>query len=278
MKTFSMVSECIMWRKQTSSTIGLVPTMGSLHDGHISLVEKSLKTCKKTVVSIFVNPTQFTDANDFKNYPISIKQDLQLLETYNVDAVFIPSSEEMYKKHHSISVSENKLSHSLEGKSRVGHFDGVCTIVAKLFNLFQPSHAFFGQKDAQQLLIIQAMVEQLNYQVTIIPCETIREQNGLAMSSRNSHLSAQQKMEASKIYHALVDAKSVILNGETNVLKIKQKLFDALNSIPNSKIDYISIANINTLIEVETEVKGTVLISLAVYVGKVRLIDNIICS
>jgi pantoate--beta-alanine ligase len=147
-----------------------------------------------------------------------------------------------------------------------------------LFNLFLPTHAFFGQKDAQQLLIIQAMVEQLNYQVTIIPCETIREQNGLAMSSRNSHLSAQQKMEASKIYHALVDAKSVILNGETNVLKIKQNLFDALNSIPNSKIVYISIANINTLIEVETEVKGTVLISLAVYVGKVRLIDNIICS
>lgn len=278
MKTFSTVSECIMWRKQTSSTIGLVPTMGALHDGHISLVEKSLKTCKKTVVSIFVNPTQFTDANDLKNYPISIKQDLQLLEAHDVDVVFIPSSEEMYKKHHSISVSENKLSHNLEGKSRVGHFDGVCTIVAKLFNLFQPTHAFFGQKDAQQLLIIQAMVEQLNYQVTIIPCETIREQNGLAMSSRNSHLSAQQKMEASKIYHALVDAKSVILNGETNVLKIKQKLFDALNSIPNSKIDYISIANINTLIEVETEVKGTVLISLAVYVGKVRLIDNIICN
>ncbi len=277
MKTLSTISECVAWRQQLHNSIGLVPTMGALHAGHISLVEKSKQICENTVVSIFVNPTQFNDKQDFKNYPITIENDLNLLKEHGIDAVFMPSSEEMFDSNHSFSVIENKLSKKLEGESRPGHFDGVCTIVSKLFNIISPSHAFFGQKDAQQLAIIQAMVRQLDYQVDIIPCSTVREKNGLAMSSRNKILSRTQKEDASHIYATLVEAKKLISQGEQKVCLIMQAMGKKISKIPDSKIDYISIANPKTLIEIENNIDSSVLISVAVFVGGVRLIDNIVC-
>jgi len=277
MKTLSTISECVAWRQQLHNSIGLVPTMGALHAGHISLVEKSKQICENTVVSIFVNPTQFNDKQDFKNYPITIENDLNLLKEHGIDAVFMPSSEEMFDSNHSFSVIENKLSKKLEGESRPGHFDGVCTIVSKLFNIISPSHAFFGQKDAQQLAIIQAMVRQLDYQVDIIPCSTVREKNGLAMSSRNKILSRTQKEDASHIYATLVEAKKLISQGEQKVCLIMQAMEKKISKIPDSKIDYISIANPKTLIEIENNIDSSVLISVAVFVGGVRLIDNIVC-
>ena len=262
-------------RANLFGTVGFVPTMGALHRGHMSLVKKSNQLCDFTVVSVFVNPAQFAAGEDLSTYPRTLDSDLKLLSNYNVECVFAPNSETMYDTNFSTFVNENSLSNGLEGLSRPHFFKGVSTIVAKLFNIIQPSHAFFGEKDAQQLRVIQRIVENLNFPIQIIPCPIVREENGLAMSSRNEYLNKEGRSRAGILYSALLETQKQITNGERSVKKIIDRVRKTLHSEPLAKIDYISIVHDKTLIEVQGEVRGDVLVSLAVYFSDIRLIDNI---
>ena len=266
----------IRWRgSQNSASIGFVPTMGALHQGHISLIEESIHKCDITIVSIFINQLQFAPNEDFKTYPKNIKKDINLLNDYNVDAVFIPQHNQMYDQDFSCVVSETKLSKTLEGKSRPDFFDGVTTIVCKLFNLIQPQYVFFGLKDIQQLYIIKKMIYDLNYNIKIIACPTIRESNGLAMSSRNQYLTKLEKKDAAKIYKILKMGQKLIADQEKTITKIKKELKrELLNN--NFIVEYISIANLNDFEEIEKYQKRQTVISVAVLYKNVRLIDNII--
>ncbi|MGK0290555.1 MAG: pantoate--beta-alanine ligase [bacterium] len=254
-------------------SLGFVPTMGFLHEGHLSLVRKSKNENDFTAVSIFVNPTQFNQKEDFDNYPTNLEQDFQLLEKEGVDVVFMPTPTMMYSKSFASNVSIGDLSTHLEGSARPGHFDGVTTVVSKLFNIVEPTQAYFGQKDAQQALIIRRMVEELNFNLEMNICPTVREADGLAMSSRNSRLSSTQRENAPLVFQSLQLAEKMIKEGErkaSSVVSEMEKLFD---SIPEVKIDYISTNDATTLEDIE-ELKGEILISLAVFYDKVRLIDN----
>jgi len=275
MKTIASVTEFKILRESLSGTIGFVPTMGALHDGHLSLIEKSNQLCKHTIVSIYINPTQFSPNEDFNLYPKSLKNDLMLLNKFHIDAVFIPTDETMYPQSYSTFISENMLSKKLEGKSRPNFFLGVVTVVAKLFNIVNPTHSFFGEKDAQQLRIITKMVKDLNFPIKIIPCPTIRDKNGLAMSSRNKYLSKSSLKLASIIYKALCFGVSLLNSGERNSGKIKKEISKIILSEPITKIDYVSIANNSSLKEFDGEITGDIIISTAVFVNHVRLIDNI---
>ena len=262
------------WRKNLISNVGFVPTMGALHQGHLSLIEKSKKTCDSTIVSIFINPLQFNNEKDFKNYPVEIEKDLELLDSMAVDAVFIPSKNILFPKASSTLVKETNLSNSFEGKDRPGHFKGVTTIVAKFFNIVQPTHAFFGEKDAQQLRIIQRMVQDLNFNIEIIPCETVREKSGLAMSSRNENLSVENRIKAKVIKQGLDLGKIALDNGETSLSNIKKYINSKINSEPNAKVIYVSIADSDSLNELDEINVDEILISVAVQFDNVRLIDN----
>ena len=272
--------EFLAWRASvdSSKSIGFVPTMGALHGGHLSLVDQSIKDCQLSCVSIFINPRQFGKGEDLDSYPQDINRDLKILEEAGVDIVFVPNMDDMYSKDDSLLMSETSLSLLLEGKSRPQFFTGVLTIVSKLFNLIRPTSAYFGMKDAQQLIVIQKMVRDMKYPINIIPCETVREHNGLAMSSRNEYLNREQRDSAKVLYLSLLYAKELIDSGEPNPLAIKGAIEKMLLSIPELKIDYISIADKNTLLEIETNItrKNVTLISLAVFLGGVRLIDNIV--
>ena len=260
--------------RDKSLSWGLVPTMGFLHEGHISLIRKAREQNERVGVSIFVNPIQFNDSTDLANYPQDLNRDLELLDKEKVDLVWTPTSEMMYPEDFQTIINVTKLTKFLEGKKRPGHFEGVMTIVAKLFNVFKPDRAYFGQKDAQQLAVIQQMVSDLNYDIDIIACPVIREENGLAMSSRNSRLSDRGREEASAIYKSLSKARELIIKGERDAEKIKKSMGKIIGKVTNERIDYISIANSATLQELE-KVSGSVLISLAVYVENIRLIDNL---
>ena len=274
MKKISTIKEFRKWRKNISGSIGFVPTMGALHEGHLSLVSKSNNTCKNTIVSIYINPAQFAQGEDLDTYPKTIKSDLDKLSNYKVDCIFLPGNAEMYPDGINTGNYKNNLFNLLEGKSRPGFFKGVTTIVAKLFDVVEPSHAFFGKKDFQQLCIIKKLVSDLKYPIQIVPCPIIREKNGLAMSSRNTYLTEHEFSIAATIFKALASGKTLLKNGELNCEKLKNRITKIINRDPKLKIDYVSVANKNTLEEIEGKLGGGILVSVAALLGQTRLIDN----
>lgn len=277
MLIFHSIEECRSWRVNQKQTVGFIPTMGALHHGHLSLVDLSTKNCKKTIVSIFINPAQFAESEDFDSYPKTIDKDLQLLKIKNVDAVFLPEKEQLYNGKSKDYFFESPLSYKLEGKSRPHFFKGVTTIVHKLFNIISPTHAFFGQKDAQQLLIVSLMIKKKHPSIQLIRGATVRDSNGLALSSRNNYLSKKNKLLASNVYAGLMQIKKSIDGGNENTKDLKKIFIDFISSFPGLSIDYISIADIKTLEEVN-KVEQKILISTAIFLGRVRLIDNIAYS
>lgn len=265
------------WKKK-GFTIGLVPTMGALHEGHLSLIEKSVQTCDKTVVSVFVNPTQFSPSEDLDKYPRTLEADLELCQKAGADIVFAPSAEQMYGSGNILS--NDFLTYvtppyfyvdKLCAKSRVGHFDGVCTVVAKLFNIIQPDNAFFGQKDAQQLIIIKKMVKDLNFPLTIISCPIVRDENGLALSSRNNYLSFEGKKEALVLNKILTNIRACYQKGITSIEALSETAFSFLNS--NHELEYLEFVDKNTL-ESKKVADDDTLVLTAIRVENVRLIDN----
>ena len=274
MKKISTIKEFRKWRKNISGSIGFVPTMGALHEGHLSLVSNSNNICENTIVSIYINPTQFAEGEDLDTYPKKVQADLEKLSNYKVDCVFLPGNSEMYPEGINTGNYENNLFGLLEGKSRPGFFKGVTTIVAILFDIVEPTHAFFGMKDFQQFCIIKKMVEELNYPIQVVPCPIIREENGLAMSSRNKYLTKNEFSVAATIFKALENGKKLLKDGEINGEKLKREITRIIKSEPQFKIDYVSVASGDTLEEFEGELSGDILVSVAVFLGKTRLIDN----
>lgn len=260
------------WRKAGHS-IGLVPTMGYLHAGHGSLIEQSVKNNDKTVVSVFVNPAQFSPNEDLEKYPRDIKRDSELVTSLGGDIIFNPEPEEMYKKNNATTVKVEGLSQKLCGITRPIHFAGVCQVVSKLFNIVTPDNAYFGLKDFQQYVIINKMVEDLNFPVKINPCAIVREESGLALSSRNVYLTDEERKSALSLNQSLKYAQSLISSGEKKAFFIINEITKIINNVPYSKIDYVKIVDIDTLDDIDIiEKKYAVL--LAVYIGKTRLIDN----
>lgn len=261
------------WKKQ-GLKIGFVPTMGYLHQGHLSLVRESKKRSDLTVVSIFVNPKQFGPGEDYQVYPRDLERDQALLEREGVDLVFYPSVEAMYPEGYKTYVEVEDLQDKLCGKSRPGHFRGVCTVVLKLFNLVQPDEAYFGWKDAQQVIIIQKMVEDLNLPVKIVPLPLIRDHDGLALSSRNTYLSPEERRAALVLKKSLDLAEKLILNGESEAGVIRQKMIELISAEPLARIDYVEIVDLKTLEPLKT-IRDQALVALAVFIGRTRLIDNL---
>jgi pantoate--beta-alanine ligase len=274
-KTIKSVRKLVKAAREKGGKIGFVPTMGALHIGHISLIKKAAKECDFTVVSIFVNPTQFGPGEDFKKYPRPFKSDLAICRKAGVDVIFSPSPQEMYKKENLTWVNVEKLTEPLCGRSRPGHFRGVATVCAKLFNIVTPDAAYFGQKDAQQAIVIKRMVADLNMPVKIVIYPTVRQANGLAESSRNKYLSEQQKKDATCIYKALKKSESLIKAGTTKSKTIIGEMKKVLNQVPSIEIEYISIVDAETLRNIE-KITGRVLTAVAVKIGSTRLIDNIV--
>ena len=262
-------------RRNITNSVGFVPTMGSLHDGHLSLVKQARTDNGITIVSIFVNPTQFGPKEDFKTYPRNIERDLALLKETNTDIVFIPSSEEMYPQGFSSWVEVQKITDRLEGEHRPGHFKGVTTVVAKLFNIVEPTRAYLGQKDAQQALVIEKMAVDLNMNIEIVVVPTVREKDGLAMSSRNTYLNRQERQAATVLFKALTKAQQMWESEHIRAVNLRQKMISLISKEPLAQIDYISIADAQTLEELD-EINVPALVSLAVKIGKTRLLDNII--
>jgi pantoate--beta-alanine ligase len=260
-----------------SLTWGLVPTMGYLHEGHLSLVRLSLTENEKTAVTIFVNPTQFAANEDLSTNPRNLEGDLALLRAEGVDLAFTPSDALMYPPDFQTAVIVYNVTQPLEGASRPEHFQGVATVVAKLFNIIQPTRAYFGQKDAQQTVVLRQMVRDLNFNLDLIICPTVREADGLAMSSRNAYLNPAQRQAATILYESLTAVQQAIQKGERNAQTLREQMTAQLLSEPLARLDYLSIADFKTLQEID-QVEGEVLISLAVFMGKTRLIDNVIVS
>lgn len=260
------------WHKK-DLIIGFVPTMGYLHEGHLSLVRLAREKANKVVVSIFVNPLQFGPSEDYHVYPRDPKRDLDLLEKEKVDVVFMPDAEKMYPQNFQTFVEVSNLTKGLCGTYRPNHFRGVTTVVLKLFNIIKPHFAVFGEKDYQQLKVIQQMVRDLNLEVDIISHPIVRERDGLAMSSRNIYLTEEERRSALSLYQALKLAERLIIGGERDVSKIKKLIQDYIEKFPYTKVQYVEIVDPETLEGVK-EIKNNILIALAVYVGKTRLIDN----
>ncbi len=278
MEVIRRISECRdkTWKaREEGKTVGFVPTMGFLHEGHLSLVRKCRQENDYCVVSIFVNPTQFSPGEDFQQYPRDEERDLSLLEAEGVDMVFIPSVEEMYPEGFQTYVEVTELSRPLCGKFRKGHFRGVTTVVTKLFNIVCPHVAYFGQKDYQQYLIIKRMVKDLNMPVEIRALPIVREKDGLAMSSRNTYLSPEERSQATALYRALMKAKEAYEKGERSAEKIRKIVEEELKKYPLIKAQYVEVVDGETLKPVE-EIKGKTLVAVAAFVGKARLIDNIL--
>jgi pantoate--beta-alanine ligase len=260
------------WRKD-GETIGFVPTMGYLHEGHLSLVRQSVKQCSKTVVSVFVNPTQFGPGEDFERYPRDTERDFGLLEPLGVDAVFMPEVEEFYPPGYQTYVEVTEITNRLCGLSRPGHFRGVTTVCCKLFNVVSPHKAFFGKKDFQQFTVLKRMVEDLAMDLEIVPMPIVREPDGLAMSSRNTYLSHEEREAALCLSRSLKEAQRLFSEGERDAAKIHLAVKAIIEAEPLVKIDYISVCDPFTFDEVDKIEKGT-LVALAVKVGPARLIDN----
>ncbi|MBN2463466.1 MAG: pantoate--beta-alanine ligase [Dehalococcoidia bacterium] len=262
-------------RMKSLGSVGFVPTMGYLHDGHLALVKQARAENSVVIASIFVNPTQFGPTEDFKAYPRDTERDLAMLRKERTDIVFMPSADDMYPEGFNSWIEVEKITDRLEGSCRPGHFKGVTTVVAKLFNIVEPTRAYFGQKDAQQALVIKKMVADLNMNLEVIVAPTVREGDGLAMSSRNVYLNPQERQAATALFKALTLAQNLRVKGDSNADTIRQKMTALINKEPLAKIEYVSIADAETLEEL-TEIDKPALASLAVRFGKTRLIDNIL--
>jgi pantoate--beta-alanine ligase len=275
MQVLTTIAELSRWRTSVTLPIGFVPTMGFLHEGHLSLIRRARSENHTVAASIFVNPTQFGPHEDFQDYPRDLNRDLGLLEAARVDAVFTPVVDEMYPAGASTMIEVESLSHILEGASRPGHFRGVATVVGKLFSLLQPQRAYFGEKDYQQLQVIRRMVQDLHMPVDVIGCPTIRESDGLALSSRNVYLSPSQREAALALPQALFRAQQLCTTGERDLAKLRAAVQHRLANEPLIRPDYVAIVHPRTLQPLATlGLEGGVL-CVAVWVGKTRLIDNI---
>lgn len=275
MKTVSSLSDLRTARLSLKGTVGLVATMGYLHEGHLSLIHRAKEECEHVIVTIFVNPTQFGANEDLLKYPRDLARDLSLIQPLGVDLVWNPSTEMIYPTGYQTWVEVEALTRPLEGALRPGHFKGVTTVVAKLFNATQPDKAYFGQKDAQQSAVIRQMTRDLNFPIEIVTCPIVREADGLAMSSRNKYLSAEQRQAATVLFRALSAVKALYEAGERDAEKIRVKMKEALAGEPLAQMQYVSCADYDTLEELEM-IKGKALLSMAVLLGKTRLIDNFV--
>lgn len=264
--------------RRENKTIGLVPTMGALHTGHLSLVQEARQMCDIVIVSIFVNPTQFGKNEDFDKYPRDLTADAAMLAEYNVDYIFAPTAAEIYPDGFSTYVWVEGFSETLEGEIRPGHFRGVATVVTILLNAVRPDFAFFGQKDAQQSIIIKRLTRDLGFETEIVVMPIIREESGLAMSSRNAFLSDAEKNAAAVIFRALKDAKIAVRDGERNASTIAQIVGERINSEPLANLDYVAVVDADTLEPVEKIDEREILIAVAARFGKTRLIDNTILN
>lgn len=275
--TVRTIGEAREWRGRVAASdrVGFVPTMGALHAGHRSLIDTARTECAKVIVSIFVNPTQFGPTEDYDRYPRTFAADEALCREAGVDMIFAPDAAEMYPPGNCTSVEVSDWQDRFEGASRPGHFRGVCTVVAKLFHILQPDIAYFGQKDAQQLRIIEQMVHDLDFPVTIRALPTVREADGLACSSRNRYLSAEERQSAPRIYQTLVQIRDWIQAGESAVSELQKRATSLLTAIPTARLDYLAFLDAETWQPVTT-VDRKIIVIVAVYIDKTRLIDNII--
>ncbi|MFF2449976.1 pantoate--beta-alanine ligase [Neobacillus sp. NPDC058068] len=273
--TIKEIKEEIVTQKGLGKSIGFVPTMGFLHEGHLTLIKKARLENDIVVISIFVNPLQFGPTEDYADYPRDFERDHALAESEQVDYLFYPSVEEMYPNEPSVRVTVQERTDVLCGKSRPGHFDGVATVITKLFNIVMPDRAYFGKKDAQQVAVIEGLISDFNFPVELIPVDIVREQDGLAKSSRNVNLLPEERIQAAMLYKSLVAAKKAIDQGEQNPSRLIELISGIITSETNGQIDYIEIFSYPRLKPLE-KIEGSIIIALAVKFTKVRLIDNFI--
>jgi pantoate--beta-alanine ligase len=273
-ETISDARSWVRREKSAGKTIGLVPTMGAFHEGHLSLFRRARAQCESVIVSVFVNPLQFGAGEDFERYPRDLSRDLKLAEDANVNALFHPSVEEMYPEPQMILVQPGKLGEVLCGRSRPGHFTGVATVVAKLLNITEPHRVYFGQKDIQQAVIIERMIKELEFAVEMEICATVREDDGLAMSSRNVYLSPEERVKASVLYRAVCHAATLIRAGERDASRLEQKMQEMVSNIAGAKLDYAAVVDRRNL-EPVSEIDRGVIVAIAGWFGKTRLIDNV---
>lgn len=267
--------------RQVGRRIGLVPTMGALHEGHLSLIRRARSTCDQTVISIFVNPLQFGPGEDYKRYPSDLERDLAISEREGVAVAFCPETGAMYPAPPQITVDPGRLGDVLCGASRPGHFRGVLTVVAKLFHILQPDRAYFGQKDAQQLVLVRRMVEELNFPIEIVAGPTVREPDGLALSSRNQYLSPEQRANATVLYQALKCAEALLYSGVFEAARLEEEMADMIRETPGAELDYARVVDASTLAPagiIDPEGKRELLALVAVRFGATRLIDNLLLA
>ncbi|OFW34709.1 MAG: pantoate--beta-alanine ligase [Acidobacteria bacterium RIFCSPLOWO2_12_FULL_60_22] len=275
--TIPAAKQWVQAGRSAGKTIGLVPTMGAFHEGHRSLFRRARERCGFVVASVFVNPLQFGPGEDYARYPRDFAQDLAIAEQERLDAVFHPEAQEMYPQPPETTADPGKLGERLCGASRPGHFAGVATVVAKLLNIVQPDCVFFGQKDAQQSVIVRKMVLDLNFPVEIEICPTLREPDGLAMSSRNVYLSPEKRAQAAILYRSLRHAESLIRSGVRDAARVEQEMQEMIRAVPGAVIEYARVVDRNTLEEVR-QMDGEVLVAVAVRMGRTRLIDNLLVA
>ena len=273
--TIKEVREIVKEWKKEGLSVGFVPTMGYLHEGHKSLILKSVSQNDRTVVSDFVNPTQFGPTEDLARYPRDLKRDSELVESAGADLLFNPEPSEMYPPHFTTTVNTTEVTEHLCGARRPVHFGGVCQVLTKLFNIVTPDRAYFGQKDAQQLAVVRRFVRDLNFDIEIIGCPIIREDDGLAKSSRNTYLSPEERKAAVILYKSLMKGKALIEAGERSSKKVIDEITKVLNTEPLAKVDYVSVVDNINIQPIDT-IKGEVLVAIAVYIGTTREIDNFI--
>lgn len=276
-KTIKEVREIVSSWRRDGLTVGLVPTMGYLHEGHQSLISKSVSENDRTVVSVFVNPIQFGPNEDLEAYPRDLKRDMEAVEAVGGDLIFNPEPAEMYPSHFTSFIDTTETTELLCGAVRPVHFRGVCTVVGKLFNIVTPDRAYFGQKDAQQLATIRRFVRDLNFGLEIVPCPIVREADGLAKSSRNTYLSPAERKAALILSKSLALGKKAVDEGERNASKVVSIITESLQTEPLARIDYVEVVDFENIQRVET-ISGETLVAIAVYIGKTRLIDNFIVN
>lgn len=275
MEVVSSLPDLRTVRLSLNGTVGLVPTMGYLHEGHLSLVTRAREENRYVIVTIFVNPSQFGPSEDLSKYPRDLERDLNFLRSLGVDLVWTPTTEIMYPSGYQTWVEVEALTKGLEGAMRPGHFRGVATVVAKLFNATQPHKAYFGQKDAQQVAVIRRMAEDLNFPLEVVVCPTHREADGLAMSSRNVYLNEKERKAATVLFHSLSAAKELYDLGERDAEKLRERMKATLAAEPLAQVQYVSCADYDSLEELD-KVSGKALLSMAVFIGRTRLIDNLV--
>ncbi|WP_352399357.1 pantoate--beta-alanine ligase [Anaerotignum sp.] len=274
-KTIGEIRDLVKGWRDEGFSVGFVPTMGALHEGHKSLMERAMAENDRVITSIFVNPTQFGPDEDFEAYPRDLAKDGALCDQVGVHAVFAPDAQELYLSDKCTTVHISGLTDVLCGSKRPGHFDGVCLVVSKFFNIIGPDKAYFGQKDAQQVAVMKRLVRDMNFEVEIISCPIVREEDGLAISSRNVYLSEEERKAAQVLNRSLKMAKSVLEQGERNAPILKAAILSCIIQEPMAKIDYVEVVDKENLESINGEIKNNVLIPIAVYIGKTRLIDNI---